>query len=156
MPLPPETGGETRPDLTRLSPDELKALQKGKLKTAKIPIKIVPQERLRKPDWIRVRAPVSKGYAATHEIVRANGRHSEEETQEEPARAAGSARWQLRPLAFEFAEKLKPLLPKDVSRVFFTNSGSESVDTAQWTVQRRVGWRANRREDLLLMRRAAP
>ena len=34
------------------------------------------------------------------------------------------------PLAFEFAEKLKPLLPKDVSRVFFTNSGSESVDTA--------------------------
>ena len=31
---------------------------------------------LRKPDWIRVRAPVSKGYAATHEIVRANGLHT--------------------------------------------------------------------------------
>ena len=33
---------------------------------------------------------------------------------------------------------------------------AESVDPAQWTVQRRVGWRANRREDLLLMRRIAP
>ncbi len=35
---------------------ERKALQKGRLKTAKIPIKIVPQPRLRKPEWIRVRA----------------------------------------------------------------------------------------------------
>src|SRR6476619_5093264 len=31
---------------------------------------------LRKPDWIRVRAPVSKGYAATHAIVRENGLHT--------------------------------------------------------------------------------
>jgi lipoic acid synthetase len=45
-----------RPELEGLTPDELKALQKGRLKTAKIPIKIVPQERLRKPEWIRVRA----------------------------------------------------------------------------------------------------
>jgi lipoic acid synthetase len=30
--------------------------QKGELKTARIPIKIVPQEALRKPDWIRVKA----------------------------------------------------------------------------------------------------
>ena len=30
--------------------------QKGELKTARIPIKIVPQEPLRKPDWIRVKA----------------------------------------------------------------------------------------------------
>ena len=44
------------PELDGLTPDELKALQKGRLKTAKIPIKIVPQERLRKPEWIRVRA----------------------------------------------------------------------------------------------------
>jgi len=28
---------------------------------------------LRKPDWIRVRAPVSRGYAATQKIVRENG-----------------------------------------------------------------------------------
>jgi lipoic acid synthetase len=27
---------------------------------------------LRKPDWIRVKAPVSKGYAATQAIVREN------------------------------------------------------------------------------------
>jgi lipoic acid synthetase len=31
---------------------------------------------LRKPDWIRVKAPVSKGYAATHAIVREHGLHT--------------------------------------------------------------------------------
>ena len=31
------------------------------------------QEVLRKPEWIRVRAPVSKGYAETREIVRSHG-----------------------------------------------------------------------------------
>jgi lipoic acid synthetase len=30
----------------------------------------------RKPDWIRVKAPVSAGYVATREIVRANGLHT--------------------------------------------------------------------------------
>jgi beta-alanine--pyruvate transaminase len=34
------------------------------------------------------------------------------------------------PLAFEFADKIRPLLPPGLTRVFFTNSGSESVDTA--------------------------
>jgi lipoic acid synthetase len=31
---------------------------------------------LRKPDWIRVKAPVSKGFQETHAIVRANGLHT--------------------------------------------------------------------------------
>ncbi|RVD31305.1 lipoyl synthase, partial [Mesorhizobium sp. M4B.F.Ca.ET.019.03.1.1] len=30
------------------------------------------QEVLRKPDWIRVKAPVSKGYAETREIVKSH------------------------------------------------------------------------------------
>jgi lipoic acid synthetase len=30
----------------------------------------------KKPDWIRVKAPVSKGYAATRDIVRAHGLHT--------------------------------------------------------------------------------
>ena len=34
------------------------------------------------------------------------------------------------PLAFEFADRLVELTPKGLTRVFFTNSGSESVDTA--------------------------
>src|ERR1700694_335971 len=32
---------------------------------------------LKKPDWIRVKAPVSKGYAETQAIVRANGLHTD-------------------------------------------------------------------------------
>jgi lipoyl synthase len=31
---------------------------------------------LKKPDWIRVKAPVSRGYADTRDIVRANGLHT--------------------------------------------------------------------------------
>jgi lipoyl synthase len=34
------------------------------------------QPALRKPDWIRVKAPVSPGYAATMRIVRENGLHT--------------------------------------------------------------------------------
>ncbi|MES2340961.1 MAG: aspartate aminotransferase family protein [Pseudomonadota bacterium] len=34
------------------------------------------------------------------------------------------------PIAFEFAQKLTALAPPGMDRVFFTNSGSESVDTA--------------------------
>ena len=34
------------------------------------------QPSLSKPDWIRVRAPVSPGYVETREIVRANGLHT--------------------------------------------------------------------------------
>lgn len=34
------------------------------------------------------------------------------------------------PLAFEFADKVASLAPKGLSKVFFTNSGSESVETA--------------------------
>ncbi|CAM4148766.1 aspartate aminotransferase family protein [Shewanella aquimarina] len=34
------------------------------------------------------------------------------------------------PLAFELAERLAAIAPKEINKVFFTNSGSESVDTA--------------------------
>jgi len=34
------------------------------------------QPSLRKPDWIRVKAPVSPGYVATRDIVRRNGLHT--------------------------------------------------------------------------------
>src|SRR3954447_461307 len=34
------------------------------------------------------------------------------------------------PLAFDFSERLAAIAPKGLDRIFFTNSGSESVDTA--------------------------
>ena len=34
------------------------------------------------------------------------------------------------PLAFEFAQKLAGILPGDLKKIFYTNSGSESADTA--------------------------
>jgi beta-alanine--pyruvate transaminase len=34
------------------------------------------------------------------------------------------------PLAFEFAARISALMPEGLDRIFFTNSGSESVDTA--------------------------
>jgi lipoic acid synthetase len=51
--------------------------QKGRAKTARIPIKIVPQERLKKPDWIRVKA--GSGSTRFDEIkqrLRANELHT--------------------------------------------------------------------------------
>jgi lipoic acid synthetase len=43
--------------MEKVPPDGHRAKQKGAAKTARIPIKIVPAERLAKPSWIRVRAP---------------------------------------------------------------------------------------------------
>ena len=34
------------------------------------------------------------------------------------------------PIAFDFAERLAEIAPRGLDRIFFTNSGSESVDTA--------------------------
>lgn len=42
------------------------AKQKGEAKTARIPIKVVPAERLKKPDWIRVKA--ASGNSRFYEI----------------------------------------------------------------------------------------
>ena len=49
---------------------DLKLQQKRGLKTSRIPIKIVPAERLRKPDWIRVRAGGGERFAEIKRILR--------------------------------------------------------------------------------------
>jgi len=49
---------------------------KGDAKTARIPIKIVPAERLKKPDWIRARAPSSPRFAEIKAILRAHHLHT--------------------------------------------------------------------------------
>src|SRR5207302_1876646 len=47
-----------------------KLLQKGALKTDRIPIKVVPMEPLRKPEWIRVRAGGGERFAAVKRALR--------------------------------------------------------------------------------------
>jgi lipoic acid synthetase len=50
--------------------------QKGAAKTARIPIKIVPAERLKKPDWIRVRLGDSKRFQEIKAILREQKLHT--------------------------------------------------------------------------------
>jgi lipoic acid synthetase len=53
------------------------AAEKGRAKTARIPIKIVPQERLRKPAWIRVKAGAdSTRFDAIKRRLRENSLHT--------------------------------------------------------------------------------
>ncbi|HXR57023.1 MAG TPA: lipoyl synthase [Casimicrobiaceae bacterium] len=50
--------------------------QKAGAKTARIPIKVVSAERLRKPDWIRVRAPSSPRFYEIKQILRDHRLHT--------------------------------------------------------------------------------
>ena len=49
---------------------------KGEAKTARIPIKIVPAERLKKPEWIRARAPWSPRFGEIKKILREHNLHT--------------------------------------------------------------------------------
>lgn len=49
---------------------------KAGAKTSRIPIPIVPAERLRKPDWIRVRAPSSPRFHEIKQILREHRLHT--------------------------------------------------------------------------------
>ena len=50
--------------------------QKGAAKTARIPIKIVPQPAARKPEWIRMKVPDSARYHEIKQILRDNSLHT--------------------------------------------------------------------------------
>ena len=50
--------------------------QKGAAKTARIPIKIIPSEPQRKPDWIRVRASSSPRFQEIKRVLREKNLHS--------------------------------------------------------------------------------
>ena len=49
---------------------------KADAKTSRIPIKVVPAERLRKPEWIRVRAPSSPRFHEIKQILREHRLHT--------------------------------------------------------------------------------
>ncbi len=50
--------------------------QKGAAKTARIPIKIVPQPMQRKPEWIRMKVPDSARFQEIRQILRDNKLHT--------------------------------------------------------------------------------
>ncbi|MDD5329862.1 MAG: lipoyl synthase [Sulfuricella sp.] len=50
--------------------------QTGEAKTARIPIKIIPSEPLRKPRWIRAQAPTSAKYQEIKQILRERKLHT--------------------------------------------------------------------------------
>ncbi|HZN26451.1 MAG TPA: lipoyl synthase, partial [Burkholderiales bacterium] len=50
--------------------------QKGAAKTTRIPIKIVPAERLKKPDWIRVRLSDGRRFQEIKDILRSQKLHT--------------------------------------------------------------------------------
>lgn len=50
--------------------------QRGAAKMARIPIKIIPTEPLRKPDWIRIKIPATPAVAKLKEILRENRLHT--------------------------------------------------------------------------------
>jgi lipoic acid synthetase len=50
--------------------------QKGAAKTTRIPIKVVPAERLQKPSWIRVRLSDGKRFQEVKDILRAQKLHT--------------------------------------------------------------------------------
>jgi len=50
--------------------------EKGAAKTSRIPIKIVPAERLKKPDWIRVRLTDGKRFQEIKQILREQKLHT--------------------------------------------------------------------------------
>ncbi|MFO1205985.1 MAG: lipoyl synthase [Burkholderiales bacterium] len=50
--------------------------QTGAAKTARIPIKIVPHERLRKPEWIRAKAPSSPTFGEVKRVLREHNLHT--------------------------------------------------------------------------------
>jgi lipoic acid synthetase len=50
--------------------------QRGAAKTARIPIKIVPQPALRKPQWIRMKLPDSARFREIKDILRSNNLHT--------------------------------------------------------------------------------
>lgn len=50
--------------------------QKGAAKTARIPIKIVPQPVMRKPEWIRMKVPDSARFQEIRQVLRDNKLHT--------------------------------------------------------------------------------
>ena len=48
----------------------------GAAKTARIPIKIVPQPAMRKPDWIRMKVPDSERFQEIKKVLRENNLHT--------------------------------------------------------------------------------
>jgi lipoic acid synthetase len=68
--------GEKQDGAGRTNASAMGVKQKGAAKTSRIPIKIVPAERLKKPDWIRVRLGDSQRFQEIKQILREQKLHT--------------------------------------------------------------------------------
>ena len=68
------TDATSPPDVTPANAAGVK--HKGAAKTSRIPIKVIDAPRLRKPDWIRVRAPSSPRFYEIKQILREHRLHT--------------------------------------------------------------------------------
>ena len=73
----PESSGALDAPQAAPAPYDATAKQKAQAKTARIPIKIVPIEKLKKPEWIRVRAATgSSRFSEIKQILREHNLHT--------------------------------------------------------------------------------
>src|SRR5690606_26251812 len=68
------TAADTPASATAASTYDPTQKQKSEAKTARIPIKVIPVERLKKPDWIRVKAALPS--SRFHDIKRILREHN--------------------------------------------------------------------------------
>jgi lipoyl synthase len=76
LPIPDSCMSENIPQSASVPPNVPGHKHKGHAKTARIPIKVVGGERLKKPDWIRVRAPSSPRFYEIKKILREHHLHT--------------------------------------------------------------------------------
>ena len=74
-PVPPDESAASHADPV-IAANAAGVKHRGESKTSRIPIKVVTSERLRKPEWIRVRAPSSPRFHEIKKILREHNLHT--------------------------------------------------------------------------------
>ncbi|CAG0981121.1 lipoyl synthase [Methylophilaceae bacterium] len=71
-----ETVTPGQPAVNRAAGKQAGVKETGAAKTARIPIKIIPQPAMRKPEWIRMKVPDSARFQEIKQVLRENNLHT--------------------------------------------------------------------------------